>query len=71
MMVWNSQFTCPGIIMVPHKPHPFGDEWHTICCGLSGVLFRMKLVEEKDSPPKITTKEGDEKGKTGLIFSCA
>ena len=52
MMVWNNQYICPGFMVVPHKPHPLGNEWHTIACGISSILFWMELVEGKDQPPK-------------------
>ena len=26
------------LMFVPRKPRPFGNEWHTICCCLSGVF---------------------------------
>jgi Transposase IS4 len=69
MMVWTSPFSCPGFMMVPRKPHPFGNEWHTICCGISGLLFRLELVEGKDSPPERDAPEHQDKGKTvGLLL---
>ena len=45
MMVWLSRWTCPGWMVVPRKPHSFGNEWHTICCGQCGILFFMEIVE--------------------------
>jgi Transposase IS4 len=69
MMVWSSQFTCPGFMFVPRKPHPFGNEWHSICCGISGVMFAIELVEGKDRPPNLGLYEFEEKGKTvGLLL---
>ena len=50
MSPWTSQYTCPGWMYVPRKPHPMGNEYHTICCALSGILFAMELVEGKDAP---------------------
>ena len=32
MLVWYNKF-CPGYMCVPRKPHPFGNEYHTICDG--------------------------------------
>ena len=46
-------FTCPGWMVVPRKPHPFGNEWHTICCGITGIMFYLELVEGKDCPPEL------------------
>ena len=41
MMVWTNKVTCPGFMFVPRKPHPFGNEWHSICCGISGIMFAI------------------------------
>ena len=29
MSPWTNKY-CPGYMFVPHKPHPFGNEYHTI-----------------------------------------
>jgi Transposase IS4 len=69
MMVWSSQLTCPGFIFVPIKPHPFGNEWNSICCGISGVMFAIELVEGKDRPPNLGPYKSEEEGKTvGLLL---
>ena len=31
MSVWTSQWTCPGWMFVPRMPHPFGNEYHSLC----------------------------------------
>lgn len=68
MMEWTNQYTCPGFMFVPRKPHPFGNEWHSICCGVSGIMFAVELVEGKDSPPELK-KEFETLGKTvGLLL---
>jgi len=64
MSKWVNQFTCPGFMVVPRKPWPFGNEYHTIACGVSGVMFGIELVEGKDRPPELPGKEFEEKGKT-------
>ena len=53
MSSWLSKF-CPGFMVVPRKPHPFGNEYHTIADGDDGkpIMFRIKLVEGKDRPKK-------------------
>ena len=48
--IWINMFSCPGFIFVPRNPHPFGNEYHTICCCKSGILWRLELVEGKDRP---------------------
>ena len=69
MSIWTNAFTCPGFMMVPRKPHPFGNEYHTICCGVSGVLYQMELVEGKDAPPERGDPEHNNMGKTvGLLL---
>jgi len=50
MSIWLNRWTCPGWIWCPRKPHPFGNEYHDICCGESGIIFRILLREGKDRP---------------------
>ena len=69
MSVWTNQFTCPGFMFVPRKPWPFGNEYHSVCCCLSGIMWGIDLVEGKDRPNELGKKEGDEKGPTiGLLL---
>ena len=49
MSPWISKYTCPGWMFVPRKPHPLGNEYHTVC-SISGILWGMELVEGKDAP---------------------
>jgi hypothetical protein len=30
MSIWHNQWTCPGWVFCPRKPHPFGNEYHTV-----------------------------------------
>ena len=48
MIEWFNKWS-PGFICVGGKPHPFGNEWHTICCALISILWRAQIVEGKDS----------------------
>ena len=50
MMAWLSKWTCPGWMYVPRKPHPTGNKFHTICCGLTNIMLGIEIVEEKDEP---------------------
>ena len=60
---------CPGWMYVPRKPHHFGNEYHTICCGYSGVLFDLELVEGKDAPKEIPSDPTNRCGNTvGLLL---
>ena len=69
MSIWFNQWTCPGWVFCPRKPHPYGNEYHTICCGLSGILFAMELVMGKDAPRKPSDDPTNSKGNTvGLLL---
>ena len=69
MSVWTNQWTCPGWMFVPRKPHPMGNEYHSMCCGLSGVMYSIELVEGKDRPRQLPPKEYSEHGRTiGLLM---
>ena len=41
-------------MMVPCKPHPFGNEYHLIADGDNGkaIMWRVKIMEGKDWPKK-------------------
>jgi hypothetical protein len=69
MSKWLNEYTCPGFMCVPRKPWPLGNEYHTIACGLSGVLYSLELVEGKDEPRERPRKEFEGLGKTvGLLL---
>ena len=70
MSIWYNRWTCPGWVFCPRKPHPFGNEWHTACCALTGILFVIELVEGKDRPADRGPPEYEsEFGKTaGLLL---
>ncbi len=69
MSIWHSMFTCPGWFFCPRKPHPFGNEYHTLCCAKSGVLTQIELVEGKDRPKELPNPQYHEMGKTvGLLM---
>jgi hypothetical protein len=55
-------------MFVPRKPHPMGNEYHTIACAVSGILYQMEMVEGKDQPREVPVQH-DEQGKTaGLLL---
>ena len=51
MNSWNNKY-CPGYMVVPRKPHPLGNEYHTIADGDQGrpIMWRAKIQEGKDRP---------------------
>ena len=69
MSTWTNKYSCPGWMFVPRKPWPFGNEYHTVCCSLSGILWQMELVEGKDSPSEIIP-EYNNQGKTVGLLLC-
>jgi len=69
MSIWMNRYTCPGWVFCPRKPHPFGNEYHTICCAESGILFDFEIVEGNDRPREMSAAEFADKGKTaGLLL---
>jgi hypothetical protein len=58
----------PGWMVVPQKPQPFGNEYHTICDGEFGlenpIMWHVKLQEGKDQPAKAGPKKWSNLGKT-------
>jgi hypothetical protein len=68
MSIWHSRWTCPGWVFCPRKPHPFGNKYHTACCGLSGAMFSMEMVEGKDHPPQIKERFSELGKTTGLLM---
>ena len=50
MSPWTNKYTCPGWMFVPRKPHPFGNEYHSVCCSMSGIMWGIEIVEGKDAP---------------------
>ena len=69
MSVWTNKLTCPGFMFVPCKPWPFGNEYHTVCCCLSGIMWGIDLVKGKDCPRQLGQHEYEELGSTvGLLL---
>ena len=68
MSIWTSRWTCPGWMYVPRKPHPQGNEYHSIACGLSGILYALELVEGKDRPSQRPNPEFQDQGKTASLL---
>eukprot|EP00546_Thalassionema_frauenfeldii_P009549 CAMPEP_0178909114 /NCGR_PEP_ID=MMETSP0786-20121207/8313_1 /TAXON_ID=186022 /ORGANISM="Thalassionema frauenfeldii, Strain CCMP 1798" /LENGTH=113 /DNA_ID=CAMNT_0020581121 /DNA_START=53 /DNA_END=394 /DNA_ORIENTATION=+ len=56
MSKWLNQYTCPGFVMCPRKSRPFGNEWHTIACVLTTIIFWAEIVKGKDHPKELGKK---------------
>ena len=55
-------------MFVPRKPHPMGNEYHSVCCGVSGIMYAIELVEGKDRPKELPPKKYHEKGSTTALL---
>jgi hypothetical protein len=53
MNSWLNKF-CPGFLSLPRRPHPFGNEYHSIADGDDGkpIMWQVRIVEGKDRPRK-------------------
>ena len=73
MSIWYSKWTCPGWMFVPRKPHPYGNEYHSISCGLSSIMYQVELVEGKEQPSVYKAMQKHPHGNTvGLLLRlCA
>ena len=65
MSIWFNKYSCPGWIFCPRKPHPFGNEYHSICCGITGIMFAIEMVEGKDAPAELRVSS---KAKTSALL---
>ena len=57
MSIWYNRWTCPGWVYCPRNPHLFGNEYYTACCAKSGIMFSIKMVEDKDRPQELGAPE--------------
>ena len=59
MNPWLDKY-CPGFMSVPRKPHPLGNEYHSIADGDDGkpIMWRVKIQEGKDRPKDDSGKWG-------------
>ena len=60
MSPWTNKYTCPGHMCVPRKPWPLGNEYHTICCCISGLMYAVEIVEGKDHPKEVSPEFTDD-----------
>lgn len=69
MSIWFNKWTCPGWMFVPRKPHPFGNEYHSVCCGQISIMWGIELVEGKDAPRQRARDPNETSlGKTGALL---
>jgi hypothetical protein len=69
MSLWTNMWTCPGFVFCPRKPWDTGNEYHTIACGLTSIIFYMEMVEGKGRSKELGQMEFEPLGKTvGLLL---
>ena len=52
-----------------HKPRPFGNSRHTLCCDINSILWRAHILEVKDRQNQLSPKKWEELGKNvGLML---
>ena len=49
---WISKFSYPGFCCVLHQLWPLGNEYHTIACDMSGILYYVDLTEGRNGLPQ-------------------
>ena len=66
-----SKYNLPAWTCVGRKPHIFGNERHTIACGLSKIMWFAEIVEVRDRPHERRRPEFDDIGNAlGTMMSC-
>jgi hypothetical protein len=68
MSIWNMRWTCPGYVFCPCKPHPVGNEYHTIADGVTTILYAAEIVLGKDKPENFVSEYEQEEGKTSSLL---
>ena len=69
MSPWTNKYTCPGHMCVPRKPWPLGNEYHSICCCISGLMYAIELVEGKDRPKQKPAEKFSDVAQNGTTTS--
>ena len=68
MMEWFNKWA-PGFMCVVRKPHPLGNEQHTMCYALASILWRAQIVEGEYRPTELGRNKWEDLGKTvGLML---
>ena len=76
LAVWMSQFLSEqvsGLVLdewFSQESHPFGNEYHTVCCAKSGILYSLKIVKAKDRPRDSGPLKFNNEGKTTGLLKC-
>lgn len=66
-----NMWTCHGWMCYPKISHPFGNEYHTICWGLSGIFQNRNDIREglnKGFTSRFQDKEYNQSHVTSLFY---
>ena len=66
MMEWYNNFA-PWFMCVGSKQHPFFNDHHTICCGITYILWRVKIVKAGYIPEHLGPNLHSDIGRTVLL----
>ena len=66
-MEWFSKYA-PGFFCIGRNHHPFYNERHTICCGLTYISWRGHILEGKDHPQQLGKKYAEFREKVSLML---
>jgi hypothetical protein len=56
-------------MVVSRKPWSMGNEYRSVCCAVSGIMYSLESVEGKDRPPQLGPAQYGSLGKTvGLAY---
>ena len=56
--------TCPGWIFVLRNPQSMSNEYHSMCCGLSSIMFMINLVKERDKLKEVPLLDSQKNSST-------
>ena len=70
IITWTNKYSCPGWMFVPQKPWPFGNEYHMVCCSLSGNLWQMELIEGRTLDQKSSLNTTIKEKLLDCCFMC-
>eukprot|EP00957_Ditylum_brightwellii_P114223 8708447-Ditylum_brightwellii.AAC.1 len=68
MSLWLNRWSCPGWIFVPRKLWSMGDEYHSMCCGMSSIMFVIEMVEGKYWQKELPSLDPEKKGQTAALL---
>ena len=62
-----NKFTWPVFVFLPIKPHSKGNEYHTICCDESGIMYGCDIVKGRDNLMPMGRPEPETSSNTKMV----